>query len=60
MHLMCDLEVKGHKYQGQTSHGSRSNKDTKQRQVGSQQRQVASFTSQSLPAAHVSLTCKNQ
>ncbi len=45
-----DQEVKGHKYQGQRSHGSRSNKDPKQRQVGSQQRQVASFNNTLLNA----------
>ncbi len=27
MHSICDIEVKGHKYQGQRSHWSRSNKD---------------------------------
>ena len=46
VHLTCNLEAKGHKYQGQRSHRSRSNKDSKQRQVGSQQRQVASFLSE--------------
>ena len=43
VHFKCKLEVKGHKYQGQRSNGSGSNKDIKQRQMGSQQRQVASF-----------------
>ncbi len=48
MHFICDLEVKGHKYQGhmgqgQKSYWSRSNKDPKDRQLGSQQRQVALF-----------------
>ena len=50
VYLIVDLEVKGHKCQGQRhmgqgqrSHWSRLNKDSKQRQVGSQQRQVASF-----------------
>ena len=38
-----DLEVKGHMGQGQRSRGSRSNGGSKQRHVGSQQRQVASF-----------------
>ncbi len=41
--LKFDLEVKGHMGQGQRSCGSRSNKSTKQRQVGSRQRQVATF-----------------
>ena len=55
MHFICDLEVKGHKIfnikakghmgQGQRSHWSRSYKDPKQKQVGSQQCHVASFTS---------------
>ena len=37
------LEVKGHMGHSQRSYGSRSNKGSKQRQVGSQQRQVASL-----------------
>ena len=41
--LRFDLEVKGHMGQGQRSHGSRSNRDSIQRYVSSQQRQVASF-----------------
>ena len=41
--LRFDLEVKGHMGQGQMSRGSRSNKGSKQRQVGSWQRQVASL-----------------
>ncbi len=41
--LRFDLEVKGHMGQGQRSCGSRSNKDSKQSQVGSRQHQVASF-----------------
>ena len=41
--LTCDVEVKGHIGQGQRSRGPRSNKGCKQRQVGSQQCQVASF-----------------
>ncbi len=43
VHFIFDLEVKGHMGLGQRSHWSRSNKDPKQRQVGSQQRQVAFF-----------------
>ena len=52
MYLICDLrskvtsvKVKGHVGQGQRLHWSRSDKDSKERQVGSQQRQVASFKS---------------
>ncbi len=41
--LRFALEVKGHMGQGQRSCGSRSNKGSQQRQVGSRQRQVASF-----------------
>ncbi len=41
--LRFDLEVKGHMGQGQRSRGSRSNKGSKERQVGSRQRQVASL-----------------
>ncbi len=37
------VKFKGHMGQGQRSHRSRSNKDSKQRQVGSHQRQVASL-----------------
>ena len=37
------VKVKGHMGQGQRSHWPRSNKDSKQRQVGSHQRQVASL-----------------
>ncbi len=37
------MKIKGHMGKGQRSHWSRSNKDSKERQVGSQQRQVASF-----------------
>ncbi len=43
MHIICALEVKGHKYQGHVGQGQRSNKDPRERQVGSQQRQVASL-----------------
>ena len=50
MCLIHDLEVKGHKCQGQRSHGSglkatlvKVNKDSKERQVGSQQCEVASL-----------------
>ncbi len=39
----------GHVGQAQRSHWSRSNKDSKERQVGSQQRQVASFKNTRLP-----------
>ncbi len=41
--LRLDLDVRGHIGQGQRSHGSRSNKVSKKRQVGSRQRQVAAF-----------------
>ncbi len=41
--LRFDLEVKVHMGQGQKSCGSRSTKGSKQRQVGSRQRQVAWF-----------------
>ena len=41
--LRFDLEFKGHMGQGQRSRGSRSNKGSKQRQMGSRQCQVASF-----------------
>ena len=41
--LRFDLEVKGHLGQGQRSRWSRSNKGTKERQMGSRQRQVASY-----------------
>ena len=39
----CYIKVKGQVGQGQRSHWSKSNKEPKQRQVRSQQRQVASF-----------------
>ena len=57
VYLTCCLQIKGHKGQGhvvqgqghvdpgQISHWSRSNKDSKERHVGSQQCQVASFFS---------------
>ena len=40
---LTNIKVQGHMGQGQRSHRSRSNKDPKQRQVGSQQRQIASL-----------------
>ncbi len=50
--LRYDLEVKGHMGQGQRSRGSRSNKGSKERQVGSQQRQVASLCPSKNIAVH--------
>ncbi len=45
VHITCALEVKATniKVKGHVGQGQRSNKDPRERQVGSQQRKVASF-----------------